>query len=56
MECNGLCLDLAFLHINLVAAKDDGNILAHSNKIACIGSVKLKPMPWDIRCQFGTFL
>ena len=33
MEGNGLGLDLALLHIDLVAAEDDGNVLADADKI-----------------------
>lgn len=34
MECDGLGLDLALLDINLVAAKDDGNVLANADEVA----------------------
>lgn len=33
VECNALGLDLALLDINLVSAKNNGNVLAHSDKI-----------------------
>jgi hypothetical protein len=56
VEGDGLGLDLALLHINLVAAEDDGDVLADSDEIAYTESVKLKQSPWDIRCQLGTFL
>ena len=37
MECDGLGLDLALLHVDLVTAEDDGDVLAHTDKIAWIG-------------------
>lgn len=59
MESDGLGLDLALLHIDLVTAENDGNVLANSdeitwNTINCgfddiMGGV-------DSRCQLGTFL
>lgn len=33
MESDGLGLDLALLHIDLVTAKNDGNVLANSDEI-----------------------
>lgn len=33
VEGNGLGLDLALLNVHLVAAEDDGNILADTNKV-----------------------
>lgn len=33
MERNSLSLDFAFLHINLVAAEDDRDVLANTNEI-----------------------
>ena len=34
MEGDGLGLDLALLHVDLVSAKDDGDVLANTDKIA----------------------
>lgn len=36
MEGDGLGLDLALLDINLVTGKNDGDVLANADKIACI--------------------
>ncbi len=33
MEGDGLSFDFSLLHINLVAGKDDGNVLANSDQI-----------------------
>lgn len=33
MECDSLGLHLAFLYVDLVAAKDDGNVLTNTNEI-----------------------
>lgn len=35
MEGDGLSLDFALLHIDLVAAQNNGNILADTDEIAC---------------------
>ena len=35
VEGDGLGLDLALLHVNLVAAKDDGDVLANADKVTC---------------------
>ncbi len=35
VEGDGLGLDLPLLHVDLVAAEDDGNVLADSDEIAC---------------------
>ena len=34
VESDGLGLDLALLHIDLVAAKNNGHVLAHTDEIA----------------------
>lgn len=34
MEGNGLGLDLALLHVDLVTAQDDGDVLANADEIA----------------------
>ena len=34
MECDGLCLDLAFLDIDLVAGENNRDVLADADKIA----------------------
>lgn len=34
VECNGLCLDLALLHINLVSGKNNRDVLADTDEIA----------------------
>lgn len=33
MEGDGLGLDLTFLHIDLVTAQDDGNVLADTDEV-----------------------
>jgi hypothetical protein len=33
MECNGLGLDLALLHVDLVTAENNWDVFADSNKI-----------------------
>ena len=33
MECDGLRLDLALLDIDLVAAEDDGDVLADTDEV-----------------------
>ena len=37
MKGDGLGLDLTFFHINLVAGKDDRDLFANTDKIACTG-------------------
>jgi hypothetical protein len=61
VEGNGLGLDLALLHIDLVAAENDRDIFADSDKIACIYELawawRRSPLEVeDVRCQLGTFL
>ena len=34
VECDGLGLDLALLDVNLVAAEDDGDVLADTDEVA----------------------
>ena len=34
MESDGLGLDFALFHVNLVAGQDDGDVLAHADEIA----------------------
>jgi hypothetical protein len=41
VESDGLGLDLALLDIDLVAAKDNGDVLANADKITCGGISKL---------------
>jgi hypothetical protein len=36
VKCNGLCLDLSLLDIDLVSAQNDWNVFAHTDKIACV--------------------
>ena len=40
MEGDGLGLDLALLHVDLVAAEDDGDVLADTNQVTWIGQGK----------------
>lgn len=35
VEGNSLCLDLALLHVDLVTAKYDGNVLANTDQVTC---------------------
>jgi hypothetical protein len=35
VEGDGLGLDLALLHVDLVSGKDDGNVLTHTDKVTC---------------------
>lgn len=35
MEGDRFSLHLALLHVHLVAGKDDGDVLANSNKVTC---------------------
>ena len=35
MEGDGLCLDLALLHVDLVSAQDDGDALADTDEVTC---------------------
>lgn len=41
MEGDGLCLDFALLHIDLVTAEDDGNVLADTDEVACDRLVRI---------------
>ena len=59
MEGDGLGLDLSLLHIDLVTAENDGDVLADTDEIAyhqivseALGNVNRV----DLRCQLGTFL
>lgn len=36
MESDGLSLDLALLDVDLVAAEDDGDVLADADEVACL--------------------
>lgn len=59
MEGNRLRLNLALLHVDLVAAEDDGDVLADTDEITCVslGPASLLDMgAQDLRCQLGTFL
>lgn len=35
MEGNGLGLNLALLHVDLVATEDDGDVLANTDEVTC---------------------
>jgi hypothetical protein len=35
MKSNGLCLDFALFHINLVATENDRDVFADSDEITC---------------------
>jgi hypothetical protein len=62
VEGDGLGLDLALLHVDLVTGEDDGDVLADTDKV----TLKLKNISIEIgldsrsqsnsRCQLGTFL
>lgn len=58
VESDSLCLDLSLLHVDLVTAQNDGNVLANTDNITCstlvlgIASLDHKYS----RCQLGTFL
>ena len=61
MEGDGLGLDLALLHVDLVAAEDDGDVLANADKITCDLGLAKTPLidalnQENVRCQLGTFL
>ena len=58
MESDGLGLHLTLLDIDLVAAKDDWDLFADTDKVTY---QKISRMPWipvaeNVRCQLGTFL
>jgi hypothetical protein len=58
VEGDGLGLDLSLLHIDLVTAKDDRNVLADTDQVTYNVLVILWTL-WgsiNLRCQFGTFL
>lgn len=44
MEGDRLCLDLALLHVDLVAAEDDGDVLAHTDEITWGKSLSVMPI------------
>lgn len=44
MESDGLGLDLALLDIDLVTAENNGNVLANSDEITCMGLLIAFPM------------
>jgi hypothetical protein len=59
VEGDGLGLDLALLHVNLVAGEDDGDVLADADKITWGQSVSVEAtqrQKGNVRCQLGTFL
>lgn len=62
VESDRLCLDLALLHVDLVAAENDWDVLAHTDEITWKQIVKSKIIQSDSwileysRCQLGTFL
>ena len=39
MESDGLGLDLALLHVDLVAAEDDGDVLADTDQVTWIREI-----------------
>lgn len=64
VEGDGLGLDLALLDIDLVAAQNDGNVLADAGQITWLPPLAnsahhfLLPISFrlHVRCQLGTFL
>jgi hypothetical protein len=60
VESDRLGLDLALLHVDLVTAENDGNVLANTDEITCDESACFEL--WSLktgvrlRCQLGTFL
>lgn len=40
MEGDGLGLDLAFLHIDLVTAQNDGDVLADTDEVTCLYQIR----------------
>jgi hypothetical protein len=58
VEGDGLCLDLALLHVDLVAGEDDGDVLADTDQVTCRLLVmhRISEVSRDVRCQLGTFL
>lgn len=58
MESDGLGLHFTLLDVDLVAAKDDWDLFADTDKVTY---KKVSRMPGiltteDVRCQLGTFL
>lgn len=59
MESDGLGLDLALLHIDLVTAENNGDVLANSDEITWMLVNRDSDdimAGCDSRCQLGTFL
>lgn len=58
MEGDGLGLDLALLHIDLVTAQDDGDVLANTDEVTwiIISCEQWMGTRGYSRCQLGTFL
>lgn len=59
VEGDGLGLDLALFYVDLVAAQDDGDVLADADEVTWIvESANFFPYDQrlDLRCQLGTFL
>jgi hypothetical protein len=58
VEGDGLGLDLALLHVDLVSGKDDGNVLADTDQVTWgfVSQVLHGVLVGDVRCQLGTFL
>ncbi len=64
VEGDSLGLDLTLLHINLVTAEDNGDVLADTDEITWIKLCEhqvTEGWPWIswsdyLRCQLGTFL
>lgn len=59
MEGDGLGLDLSLLHIDLVTAENDGDVLADTDEIAyreIVSEALDSAGRIDLRCQLGTFL
>jgi hypothetical protein len=67
VEGDGLGLDLALLHVDLVSAEDDGDVLTDTDEVAWEWSVQMfegkgaelvsaEESVVYLRCQLGTFL
>lgn len=59
VEGDGLGLDLALLHIDLVTAEHDRNVLADTDEVTWSSQLQLPGTVFRrkyLRCQLGTFL
>jgi hypothetical protein len=59
VEGDGLGLDLALLHVDLVTAENDRDVLADTDEVTCsdVSFVFARFVRgYDVRCQLGTFL